>query len=258
MKNVKTRMVIGVLILSSILIVPRSGQAFSEMMGIDINNIFYLPFTQYRLNGFPESWGSGVYLLFSSPAGITSDAPIVQPWNGLPEALYLDGGYNNIGSGWVADNCVRVDNRSSIDFDTGDFSICFWAKTTSPKINNTVLDKRDARGIGYHVTFYEGVPLLQMCDTDYGMFNYWPSPSLTTARVNDGEWHYVAFRVDRDDVDGGKIYVDGICVLTFDARRHSGSLSNSEPLYIGRHKDNHYFCYEGIIDELYIYTDDSA
>ncbi len=137
----------------------------------------------------------------------------------------------------------------TINFGSDDFAITFWVKTNCLKSINAITEKRDASGIGYYVALYNGRPMLQMCDTGYGVYNYITPPSANDSNVADGFWHKVSIYVNRDDTDGGKIYVDGLCVLTFDATRHTGTLTNSASLYIGKHKDTRAYNFEGFLDE---------
>ena len=55
--------------------------------------------------------------------------------------------------------------------------------------------------------------------------------------LRDGQFHDVALTVDRRSKTGGKLYVDGAVVLTFDPTKQASSLANSAPLLIGGHAD---------------------
>ncbi len=70
-----------------------------------------------------------------------------------------------------------------------------------------------------------------------------PAPNL-----HDGRWHHVAVTVERNSAKGGKLYVDGQSVLTFDPTNQAGDLSNTEPLRIGNHANPSLKCFfEGTI-----------
>jgi len=77
------------------------------------------------------------------------------------------------------------------------------------------------------VVLYNGRPLLHVCQAPGGPNNWlnYCGDTSTTA-VNDDKWHYVAFYVERNNPTGGKIYVDGLCVHTFNPTTRAGSLSN--------------------------------
>ena len=65
-----------------------------------------------------------------------------------------------------------------------------------------------------------------------------PAPNL-----HDGRWHHVVLTVERNSATGGKLYVDGRLMLTFDPTGHAGDLSNVEPLRIGNHANPSLRCY---------------
>jgi hypothetical protein len=73
--------------------------------------------------------------------------------------------------------------------------------------------------------------------------------------LRDGRFHHVAMTLNRNLTTGGKLYVDGQLVLTFDPSSQAGDLSNTQPLLIGKHPDPAIdgFFY-GIIDEVSIYN----
>jgi hypothetical protein len=73
--------------------------------------------------------------------------------------------------------------------------------------------------------------------------------------LRDGMFHHVAVTLDRSSTTGGKLFVDGNVVLTFDALSHRGDLSNTGQLLIGgptTTRSNSFFY--GSIDELAIYN----
>ena len=72
--------------------------------------------------------------------------------------------------------------------------------------------------------------------------------------LRDGKLHQVALTLDRDSSTGGKLYVDGKLVLTFDPTKVRGSLVNSEPLMIGTHPDPTLQCaFKGKIGGVRVY-----
>lgn len=147
---------------------------------------------------------------------------------------------------------ITVPTRPILNLGKKDFAITFWVKTTSEKTHNTIIDKRKTQKTpGYHVCLYHGRPLLHMCDAPNHWLNYCGVTSSPV--VNDGKWHHVAIYVDRDNEAGGKIYIDGMCVHTFNPTTRSGSLNNDVDLFIGKHVDwaNSYF--DGTLDELVIF-----
>jgi len=53
--------------------------------------------------------------------------------------------------------------------------------------------------------------------------------------LRDGQFHHIAAAVQRNSATGGRLYVDGQLVGTFDPTSQAGDLSTAEPLRIGRH-----------------------
>lgn len=145
---------------------------------------------------------------------------------------------------------VYVNDNSALDFGTGDFSIDAWIKTTDS--NATFVSKRQLTGgkyVGYLFMVNGGRLLLQMGDTTNSWFNY---HSSSTPRVDDGQWHLVAVTVDRSSSSGGRMYIDGNLVYTFNPTGRSGNTSNSARLEIGRTTGGgNYF--DGAIDEVELF-----
>ncbi|UCH95421.1 MAG: hypothetical protein JSV88_00865 [Candidatus Aminicenantes bacterium] len=150
---------------------------------------------------------------------------------------------------------ITVLDSDWLDLGTDDFAITFWVQTRSTKTYNTIIEKRESHPRpGYHVVLYKGRPLLHLCQSPGGStnwLNYWGGMNSTA--VNDGKWHYVAIYVERNNRVGGKIYVDGLCVHTFNPTSRSGSLSNKADLLIGGHCDWNHAYFEGTLDELWIF-----
>lgn len=72
--------------------------------------------------------------------------------------------------------------------------------------------------------------------------------------LQDGRWHHVAASIRRLSATGGKLYVDGREVFTFDPTQQAGDLSNAEPLRIGNHADPSLYCFfKGAIDAVVLY-----
>ncbi|NEP61700.1 MAG: LamG domain-containing protein [Symploca sp. SIO2G7] len=81
--------------------------------------------------------------------------------------------------------------------------------------------------------------------------------TLSNFSVADGEWHQVTVTVDRNNTTGGKWYVDGVLVNTFNPTGRQGSLSNSKALRLGRRSDsNSAGFFNGSLDEVKLF--DSA
>lgn len=146
---------------------------------------------------------------------------------------------------------VRVPDSSALDVGTGDFSIEAWIRTADS--NAMIVSKRVNNGggnyVGYLFMVNNGRLLVQLADPINSWRNY---ANLSGPRVDDLQWHHVALTVDRNSSFGGRIYLDGVNIFTFDPTSRSGSLSNSSSLTIGRTSDSSNY-FDGQIDEVSLY-----
>jgi hypothetical protein len=70
----------------------------------------------------------------------------------------------------------------------------------------------------------------------------------------DGKFHHVALTLNRSSSTGGKLWVDGQVVLTFNPLKLRGTMVNSEPLLIGTHPDTTLQCaFKGQIEDVRFY-----
>lgn len=152
------------------------------------------------------------------------------------------------------DDYVRVKDDSALNFGKGDFSIDVWIRTDNSGTYNVFIDKRDDAPIGYELLLYNGRLLFQMADNVNGWLNHYNPASV---QINDGKWHLVAVTVDRDQADGGKLYVDGQQIHEFNPTSRAGSLDNKADLFIGRHHSNNAMdrdmYYQGDLDEVELF-----
>lgn len=152
------------------------------------------------------------------------------------------------------DDQVSMANDFAYNFGSGDFSIDAWIKTTDTY--GTIVSKRlwnttDAIWQGYSFLVQNSRLVLQMAQYPQGHFNY-TSGSLPV--VNDGQWHFVAVTVDRDDPNGGKFYLDGALIYTFDPRNRSGNLVTTVPFVLGQAQgDPGAPAFDGLIDEVELF-----
>ncbi len=150
---------------------------------------------------------------------------------------------------------VSVPDNASLNVGTGDFSLDAWIKLNDADKApvRTIQDKRinAATGAptGYHFFVAQDFLGIQLGDgTGYSNF------VATTGDVADGNWHHVTATVDRDSTTGGKLYVDGALVLTFNPTARAGSLSNSEEFRIGGRHAIGSANFKGYIDEVELFT----
>lgn len=159
--------------------------------------------------------------------------------------LALSNDATRVGATWTASGKVSraldfdgVDDRAeassdpTLNFGTGDFSIDAWIRTTDS--NGVIASKRatiNAKYVGYLFMVYNGRLLLQIGDTVNSWRNY---ADLAGTRVDDGTWRHVAVTVDRDNPFGGRMFVNGQLIYTFDPTSRAGDTSNSAKLEMGR------------------------
>src|SRR6266478_10135357 len=73
--------------------------------------------------------------------------------------------------------------------------------------------------------------------------------------LRDGAWHHVALTLQRTNTAGGRFYVDGQPIFTFDPTSQQGDLTSDQPLLIGLFGDYPRLDlnFRGGIDELSMY-----
>jgi hypothetical protein len=139
----------------------------------------------------------------------------------------VDGGLHLDGD----NDYVNVPNSPELNFGEGDLSIDAWINTNSNQDIVPIVDKRSFSNVGYTLFLYNSGRLsLLLADSDEWW--YWNDPSSSDLR--DGQWHHVAATVDRDDPNGGRLYVGGHLIHTFDPTRIEGDITNTPNLWIGR------------------------
>jgi hypothetical protein len=160
---------------------------------------------------------------------------------------------------------VTAPDNASIDVGQGDISIDAWIRTTSTAGLQIICDKREqtaslpTRGYSFYIS--SGQLGFQLADAS-GTNNFC-SCTLSASCTNwgagapgfvaDGNWHLVAVTVQRNSVTGGKFFVDGVQVGTFDPTCRQGNLDNSSPLTVGRRSFSSTAFFNGCIDELEIF-----
>lgn len=162
-----------------------------------------------------------------------------------------------VGQGFLFDGLndrVLVADAANLNFGSAaDFSIEAWVQPIASANAYgvmTILDKRQVVSSvrGYELYLQDGRLACQLAAGSYADFQS-AGPDL-----RDGNFHHVAWTMKRLDPAGGRLYVDAVNVLTFNATNLSGSLSNNQPLRLGNHADgslNTWF--KGVLDEATLY-----
>jgi len=167
------------------------------------------------------------------------------------ESFSFDGRANN----------MMVPDAPDLNFGAGqDFSIEAWIQPLPPPPFATddimsIVDKRvtpnSTRCHGYEFNLYQGRVHCRLSDSLENNGNHW---GPLEGDLRDGRFHHLVLSVKRDSTTGGKIFVDGKVVSTFDPTSVPGDLTSSEPVHIGNHPDPNYHCYfKGLIREIAIY-----
>lgn len=139
----------------------------------------------------------------------------------------------------------NIQDRETINAGVGDFSIEFWVQTT--KQNATILSKQTASATtktGYSVNVVNGRLAFTM-SSNGKTATYQTNP---THNLSDGKPYHVVISVDRDQLQGGKIYINGTSHFTFDPTIVSGTLTNT--VGMGLSPD---YSFGGMLDELSFY-----
>ena len=157
---------------------------------------------------------------------------------------------------------VNVPNAAALNVGQGDFSVDAWINTSQTFGVQKIVDKRLEAGtsvIGYSFFVSGGTLAFQLADGN-GTNATCNTPGSTCTNydsgvvVADGNWHFVAVTVDRDDPAGGIWYVDGVPVGTpFDPTLRPRTLTNTNPLRIGSRSSSVSGVFNGCIDEVELF-----
>jgi hypothetical protein len=194
-------------------------------------------------------------------AGDGTATDLVGKQDGIPQEG-VTFGEGVVGLGFNFDGAtgrVMVPDAPALNFGSGvDFSIEAWVRPF-PHISTmglmAILDKRDLTGpfapVGYTLFLQDGRLGCQLAQRSPANLQSFVAPG---PNIQDGMFHHVALTVQRQTADGGKLYVDGKVVLTFDPASVSGDLSNTAPLRLGQHADASLSSFfKGTIDEVSVY-----
>jgi concanavalin A-like lectin/glucanase superfamily protein/tyrosinase-like protein len=144
------------------------------------------------------------------------------------------------------DDHVRVKDDAELDLGIGDFSIDAWVRTADKRFQ-PIVSKQDAAA-GFSLFLVEG----RLGFSAFAGQRLAAEAPLVAPQGNvaDGEWHHVAVAVDREKE--GRLYVDSLPVLRFDAGAFAGDLDNAGDLFIARDSAGQAF-FHGDLDELDVF-----
>ncbi|HEX5218115.1 MAG TPA: LamG-like jellyroll fold domain-containing protein [Verrucomicrobiae bacterium] len=199
-----------------------------------------------EIAGWWPGEGNGLNLVAANPAILFNGASFATGKVG--QAFSFDG---------VDDRVVVADEPLLNITNNQDFSIEAWIRAFPSFTDFGVMSIAGKRyspdlfvAIGYELYLQDGRLACQISPSGEPMNGFVAEgPDL-----QDGKFHHVALTMNRQSSDGGKLYVDGEVVLTFDPTSMTGDLSNPEPLRIGNHPDLSLNCFfNGLIDEVAVY-----
>lgn len=159
-----------------------------------------------------------------------------------------------------ANDYVQVANHSSLNFGQGNLSIDAWIRTSQTSGIQLIVDKRVEAATVQGYSFFLGNGMLgfQLATGVGSPFcSNLPSASCTNygsgAFVANGQWRHVAVTVERGSPTGGRFYVDGVHVATFDPTIRPASLTNASPLRLGSRSSSVTGLWRGALDEVELF-----
>jgi hypothetical protein len=129
------------------------------------------------------------------------------------------------------DDFVRVPDHPELNPGMEDMAIDLWVMTTAAG-RQPLVEKLDDSGVGFAFFLQDGMPAFEMKPMAAA-----GSPmvaAMAGRSVADGQWHHLAVSVDRDSPIGGRLFVDGMAVATFDPMPAAGEILNANEMWIGR------------------------
>lgn len=193
---------------------------------------------------FDEATESTAYDHSSNANNLTLSA---SSWN-------VDGKY---GAAWNGTGSVWLSHADDADFDLesdSSFSISLWFRSdnaTNPGADQFLFDKQvNGNNAGYRL--YVSTSGLLVCDVDDDTSSYPEDSVTTTIDYYDATWHHVVCMRDSGNTDL-LLYVDGQLLSSDTTLSATGSLANTELLYVGDDDGDAANSFAGDIDEVRFY-----
>ena len=154
------------------------------------------------------------------------------------------------------DDYIAIAHSEELDFDTEDFTVSAWIKTRQFPSGNywpIVLSKESGLSTartGYNLYF---LPSPQAASGQV-VFQLWSNGAAAGAvsnqPLNDGRWHHLLGIKTSNQVE---LYVDGKSQSK--SAHNLGTVSNSEPLHIGSFSAPLNWFYQGLVDDVRIWSE---
>ena len=210
------------------------------------NMVLWLTFDETVGTVANNSQGGNNGTLYNDPAVATSGNGPVHTTSGyVARSLSFDG--NN--------DVVRVPSYSSINVGSQDFTVDAWVYPSNNNVNGVIVQKIEYGSVqrGWSLELHGNYLYLNLDVPGFGQTLCWgvcPGALLTA-----NKWQHVAVSVCRGVTNGGRFYIDGQAVGTFNPLPWAGSLSSSAPLAVGgpsvSASGDPYF--KGAIDEVEVF-----
>jgi hypothetical protein len=151
------------------------------------------------------------------------------------------------------DDRIEVPSSESLAVPTNSgVSVEAWIRAYPSTSISSIAGKRRYIGggneRGYELFLADGRLAVQFATAESGYRNFVSSSS----NLLDGVDHHVGVTMSPGSASGGKLYLDGQVILTFDTSALLGDLTTTEPVRIGCHPDP-IWRFKGLIDEVGIY-----
>lgn len=149
-----------------------------------------------------------------------------------------------------ASDKVSIDNDTSLQFGSDDFSVLFWFKTNKTSGEFPIGNGGYYSGeVGWN--FYKGGSGGGMVFTINDGTTATSVVGLASGggRVDDYQWYHVAGIRDGSSL---KIYVDG--ELKGETDDNTGNITNNDPVFVGNYKTWDSFTWDGLIDDVRVYN----
>ena len=153
---------------------------------------------------------------------------------------------------------VMIDPGPNLDFGVSDLSFSVWVYLPTDASDGVIFDKRYEYETvqGMVLSLSPNTLIFQLADGlsenksyDTAWSNYVADVQISTER-----WHLISVSIDRDNAEGGQIYVDGRLVATFNPTRHQGSLDTTSMLALGQRSSSDSGYFSGKVMELQFYS----
>ncbi len=152
------------------------------------------------------------------------------------------------------DDFMEVLNHDDLNIGSNEnFTVTAWVKSTKKGEHFRLLDKRDgsANGPGYEIFLNptSGAFAINVATetTNHG------SPEYSSTSITDGQWHHVAFVVNRSD-GTNEVYANGEFQHQRSGVPATASFANAANFFLGKEGTNDQWYFNGAVDELRIWS----